>query len=369
MYQKIFLSLFILLLIATPVFAQSLNWQPVNYSNPETISQSGLTVEEFNKLTQEDWLELLDNKEKINFAFSATNETGVDITSSINPDLSINIDGMDSNQIVQFEKIEESTEKAEEENETLNETQIKINNSELNFTKVLYVDSINGSDITGDGSLENPYKTLDKIAGLSDKTFDAIKLAEGTYYINKNYMSDYKNGELSIIGENQKTKLVFQPAYSRFMFDGIGGNGYFAVDNATDIYNLIVENKGANAYANYFYIYGNLNVYNVVFDNLYQVQYRTFFSKTGVTNFYNSMFLDNDQRNWFNGTETSIINSYGNYSYYGDKPGLIKTSIFETPNIDSSYNINSNNWQNAGTGENPDGTRANIGIYGGQYSW
>lgn len=80
MYKKFILNLIFLLLISVPTYAETLNWQPVNYSNPDTIKNSGLTVEEFNNLTQADWNKLLSNKEKLNFAFSATNSHGEDIT-------------------------------------------------------------------------------------------------------------------------------------------------------------------------------------------------------------------------------------------------------------------------------------------------
>lgn len=37
--------------------------------------------------------------------------------------------------------------------------------------------------------------------------------------------------------------------------------------------------------------------------------------------------------------------------------------------IDSNYNITSSGWKNTGSGTNPDGTQANIGVYGGAFAW
>ncbi|HHW91012.1 MAG TPA: hypothetical protein GX745_08945, partial [Clostridiales bacterium] len=37
--------------------------------------------------------------------------------------------------------------------------------------------------------------------------------------------------------------------------------------------------------------------------------------------------------------------------------------------IDDEYNINSAGWENAGTGINPDGSTAHIGVYGGPFTW
>ena len=50
-------------------------------------------------------------------------------------------------------------------------------------------------------------------------------------------------------------------------------------------------------------------------------------------------------------------------------PNVTKTTCLNNISIDSDYNITSEGWKNAGTGTNPDGTKANIGVYGGKYSW
>ena len=109
MYKRIFLSLIIVLLISTPIHAESINWEPVNYSNPDSISENGLSIEEFNNLSKADWLDILGDKKKVNFAFSAADSEGNDITNSVNPNLSINVDGISSNQTVSFEKIKNKT--------------------------------------------------------------------------------------------------------------------------------------------------------------------------------------------------------------------------------------------------------------------
>jgi hypothetical protein len=51
-------------------------------------------------------LELLDNKEKITFAFSATNSNGEDVTNNVNPDLSINVNRLNGNQTVRFGEVD-----------------------------------------------------------------------------------------------------------------------------------------------------------------------------------------------------------------------------------------------------------------------
>lgn len=39
---------------------------------------------------------------------------------------------------------------------------LKVNNTTLEFNEIIYVDGTNGDDITGKGSIENPYKTIIK---------------------------------------------------------------------------------------------------------------------------------------------------------------------------------------------------------------
>ena len=104
MYKRIVLVLMIMLMVSTPIYA--LEWQAVNYSNPDMIKESGLTVAEFNDLSQSDWLELLNNKDKVNFAFSATNSNGEDVTNNVNPDLSIYVNGLNGNQTVRFGEVD-----------------------------------------------------------------------------------------------------------------------------------------------------------------------------------------------------------------------------------------------------------------------
>lgn len=126
------INIFVLIVLAglifiNPASAETFNWQPVDYSNPDLIAESGLTVDEFNNLSQNDWLELLGDKEKVNFAFQAINSTGKDITNTINPDLSINVEGLNNNKIVSFFKNNE-----EQLEETVNNYALSFNGTNAN---------------------------------------------------------------------------------------------------------------------------------------------------------------------------------------------------------------------------------------------
>ncbi|MFW5795491.1 MAG: hypothetical protein ACOCV1_08420 [Bacillota bacterium] len=103
MYKRLFLVLIIVLMISSPICAKGLGWKAVNYSSPDLIKESGLTIEEFNNLSQSEWLNLFNGKEKVNFAFSATSENGDDITDKTNPNLSIIVKGSNQDQLVNFE--------------------------------------------------------------------------------------------------------------------------------------------------------------------------------------------------------------------------------------------------------------------------
>ena len=74
------------------------------------------------------------------------------------------------------------------------------------------------------------------------------------------------------------------------------------------------------------------------------------------------------------GRNVLIKNCYGAWNDLGRNTTEahldVVTSIrTNTPSLDENYNILEEGWQNAGTGTNPDGTRAHIGVYGGPCAW
>jgi hypothetical protein len=97
----IYICIFLIALtFVSPVNAQ--NWEAVNYSDPDSIRENSLSIEEFNNLTQAEWLELLGDKEKVNFAFRAIDSTGGDITSEVDSELTIIVTGDIESSVVQF---------------------------------------------------------------------------------------------------------------------------------------------------------------------------------------------------------------------------------------------------------------------------
>ena len=103
--NKVLIFLLIVLagvIFVSPVNAETSNWKAVNYSNPDLIIEDSLSVEEFNQLSKNDWLKLLENKEEISFAFRAIDSTGNDITSQVDSELNIIVNGNLKSSIVQF---------------------------------------------------------------------------------------------------------------------------------------------------------------------------------------------------------------------------------------------------------------------------
>ena len=75
----------------------------------------------------------------------------------------------------------------------------------------------------------------------------------------------------------------------------------------------------------------------------------------------------------------NLTNCYGGFSSghrTSDNSWNISTNVITQSDDDihldtTTYQItdDENIWKNKGTGQNPDGTQANIGVYGGAYSW
>ena len=135
MYKNLFLVFMIILMISTPVY--STEWQSIDYSSPEIIKESGLTIEQFNSLSKSDWLEILKNKEKISFAFSVIDKDGKNITNDINPDLSINVNGLNKLKNITFSKI------TKEKIEINPEIEIRIMKRKLRLKQCIVVNKLN----------------------------------------------------------------------------------------------------------------------------------------------------------------------------------------------------------------------------------
>jgi hypothetical protein len=374
MYRKSFLILMILLIIATPIYA--LEWQPVNYSSPETINESGLTIDQFNNLSKSDWSKLFGGKKRVNFAFSATDSNGNDITNSINPNLSINVDGLSSNQIVSFDKV------------ILDTTNTKNNTNTIpdlsQYSNVVYVNADMGND-SFEGSKTSPVQTLTKAMEIiTPRNNEAIYLTAGTYSLRS--LNDLYNIEyIDVIGEGLNTKIIVEGATNQY--DGFLGE-YISVD----LYGLYFElsdtfSENAVKDKNAFRIVLNNNdpyldfeIHNCAFNSNNQLSREEFFhfdstyayvpngNKAIIKNSVSDIQISGGLSTSNTGNVDTVL--LENSATEGVKLGVgdYKTSLIGAT-FDENYNITSSGWKNTGTGTNPDGSQANIGVYGGQYSW
>ena len=249
---------------------------------------------------------------------------------------------------------------------------IKINNTTLTFNNVYYTDYLNGDDLEGNGSKVKPYKTFQKSYG-ECLEYDAVFLMEGEHILEE---VDYGLGRetcmflnkenVSVIGEASKTTITCSKTSNFPLYSG------FLNMNAThcDVYNIIFA-WDYNPYsivcdgAGYVSRFGN--IHNCVFK----------FTESSCLFYINTLEHITLKNCAF---ITPNVNIYQNRGYYKVLNGAFSASIpssshvvtetcLENCNFNEDYHITSNGWENAGTGTNPDGSQAHIGVYGGEFGW
>ena len=269
---------------------------------------------------------------------------------------------------------------------------ITINNETLTYNNIIYVDSISGDDTNGDGSKELPYKTLNTaMNNVTANNNEAIKLADGFYTVNTIHnIFDLK--DVDFVGNEYETKIEVYKSrnqYSSYNNGDIKKNFYNIVFTVHDNYK---SNSDDSTYT-YFYnlsthtptdaVY-NFGAYNCVFNAKDQFKTLGFFLLDGTSSDFtvnkfeikNCLFISSNNTppvhvDANNSNDYKIINTATNsdsiYNTDRNTPYL-STNLTEV-SYDSNYNITSSGWQDAGTGTDPDGSTADIGIYGGTYAW
>ena len=246
---------------------------------------------------------------------------------------------------------------------------IKINNTNLNFNRVIYV-SISGNDSTGDGSESNPFLTFDK-AYENAPNDSAIILGDGTFNTD-NYAQNYINSSkaISVIGNADKTILNF-PSSPDLHFYPVG---------TIKFYRLTITFRGENLAG----ICGdgvspataNIYFYNVNFidnSNQYPIDGGNYTSLGTPSRFnvyaYNSNFKVASSNMFANFTISNVCSNQP--QFIANEVSTITSNQTPLYNVtyDDKYEITNKEWKNKGTGSNPDGTQANIGVYGGEFAW
>ena len=242
------------------------------------------------------------------------------------------------------------------------------------FDKYIYIDSTNGNDTTGNGTKEKPYSTLDKIAESriieKGKSYGVV-LKNGEYELTEKIFNLDYDGEINIIGNRQNTILKVKEIYSNYS----GGKGGYCVN----FYRLIWDGNNCNN-PNVIMPKTEMNLYNIAFKNIASNGYSYFIALTdrnGGFKIENST-LPNNPSCMLRTAEGPIklTNCYGGftsgYSTTDDTWNYKTNYITATPKVDNTiYEItdDESKWKHVGTGTNPDGSQANLGVYGGEYSW
>lgn len=246
------------------------------------------------------------------------------------------------------------------------------------YNKVIYV-STTGSDSLGNGSEGNPYATVNKAVEAAASSGDAIYIKPGEYDVTNSYSFGQNSGlnnfgkNVDFIGVPKETVLYIhgEIATDRDMHF-YSGTGFSKIYNMFFIRN---SNNRSTNYMNSFFGFGFVQgeIYNSVFKTINCPAPSLTYNNSGAVSVkvYNSVFdLETNMVNSYTGASntTQIINSVSDYSF-AISDGNYYSNNLTNASFDSNYNILTSGWQNTGTGLDPDGSQADLGVYGGLNSW
>ncbi len=294
---------------------------------------------------------------------------------------------------------------------------ISINNSILDFNAIYYVDAVNGNDDTGNGTESSPYKTLDKALSMVSVSNTAIVLMPGDYTVTlKNNLNSISSREYAaFISDNGKNYSVIGKGYNTKVKVTLNREFSFlasVTQNSTlKLYDLFFEidiqynstNSGMNVIISDGAVSGTptFKAYNCVFKFI-GMDYRRgiVYSNTAHNFSFDNCIIDIGSGQSYTGHKNGstatifnncIFNSLSNwFASYGTSysPFLTLNNCIESNCGTSYYNVTRNSpivasvefnsvyyiintsvWKDAGTGTDPDGSIANIGVYGGPFAW
>ena len=167
----------------------------------------------------------------------------------------------------------------------------------LPIKKMIYLDSVNGNDSTGNGEITNPYQSMIKAIQEIDSDNTAIVLKKGTYnleylvgklgetsYHNIYWIGDYESKGEVIINLNTDTgngkREMNHHTFINIVFNRTGGDSRVFLDYTydgsvwnLDLYNCVIKGRGSE-YGNAFFTNsnstahsGSLNLYHCLILN------------------------------------------------------------------------------------------------------
>jgi hypothetical protein len=253
---------------------------------------------------------------------------------------------------------------------TTTQKHLKVNNTILDFNEIIYVDCTNGDDTAGDGSKSKPFKTVVKgFDYLSDncRVGSAIVMKDGTYDVRGLFNGKFDN--LSDKYSGMKISLLAE-TMGKVQFSNM--KEWMIIENSTQsrikisMYGIVFKSVALS----WYWLGGDDWVneyYNCVFIGGYGCWNKLVPSASIKVE--NSLFTGNQGSTANDYPATgSAINCASTTKNMEPIKGTFTNSLYNVT-IDSDYNITNTGWKNTGIGSNPDGTVANIGVYGGQFSW
>ena len=239
---------------------------------------------------------------------------------------------------------------------------------------IIYVSKV-GNDTTGDGSAQQPYASVD-VAINKAPSGSEIHIKAGTYRLRTmaGYGQELGAGildlgkQLTIYGDNEKTILEYYGAESAVR----DGCAVQLMNDGSVLRNLTMNfypGKSEN-YSNAIFRECRGMFYNVYFHIKISLpaSYSYYNNTTGYPKVFNCTFYHDLGKISANFTSQPVYTNclYNVAPTEGTKAHCI-TASFNSENIAETAADPA--LLHTGTGTNPDGSVANIGVYGGKYAW
>lgn len=259
----------------------------------------------------------------------------------------------------------------------INDKLIVINKTNLSFNKV-WVVSTSGNDITGDGSLSSPFASVSKAINTA-ASGDAIYIFDGDYRLTPMYVNSYHSAgifpdwkAITVVGESGPgTRLTYYGADSP-QRDGPALHGTGSASNWMNFTYIYYPGKTSN-YSNSIFSSCQGNFYNIFFwirGNKY-ASYSYYNSQpSNQPRIYNCAFYHD---------LGSVLEDYSGRPLYenclwnvapqnsSDVLVTCKTKSFDPNHL--APLMTDPDLVDQGTGYDLDDSVADIGLYGGQYTW
>lgn len=247
---------------------------------------------------------------------------------------------------------------------------IKINNTTLSFNKMVFIDAKYGDDVTGDGSESNPFmgirKAMDFLCDNNYKNNVGIVMNDGDY----DWTPVVSESDIDNKFNQMKISFIAKRMGKAFIHSDKGLNLGLTISNPSSrikltFYGIIFQSTSIGMslsmddWINEYY--------NCVFDNLAIGGWNNVVVNASAK-VENSIYV-----NCVKGPSKcplilgNTINCASTNSYYD--PNITVATCLTNVIFDSDYKITSSGWKGTGTGTNFDGSKANIGVYGGNFAW